>query len=459
MIEPRQTEQRIDTGRRDFLRLMSSGAAVSVLGLPLADVWARAMRAEPLTIGLIGCGGRGTGAAIQALKADPNVRLWAMGDVFAERLDDCRRRLANVLETMDDEEADAGTGVGKTAWMEKLDVPDERSFVGFDAYRQVIGACDVVLLTTPPAFRPEHLRAAVEAGRHCFCEKPVAVDAPGVRSVLESARLAREKRLSLMSGFCWRYSARERDTYRALHAGRIGAVRAVYTTYNTNGWVRPNPRRQGWTDAEFQLRNWQYFVPLSGDHVVEQAVHAIDKLKWAMNDRVPVSCTGVGGREVRPELPETGNAWDHFSATFHYQDGVKGFHMCRHWPNTASDNADYIVTSQGHAYVNGWKTHGGHRLVAADGTEWHSAADRNDMYQQEHDELFASIRADRPVNDGQSMCDSTMMAVMARTAAYTGGEVTWAQMMSTDQRQTDEAWSWGSRSQPEIATPGRRPAG
>lgn len=420
--------------RRAFVQ---RSAAISALPL-VTPVFASRGKppGEALRVGLVGCGGRGTGAAVQSLRADPYTVLWSMGDAFEPRIETC---LGNV-------EGAAGEEHG-----ERIRVPDERRFAGLDAYQRVIDSgVDVVLLCTPPAFRPPHLAAAVEAGKHVFCEKPVAVDSPGVRSVLQSARIARDMGLALMSGFCWRYSTRERETYQRLHDGAIGDIHTVYTTYNTTGWVRPVPREPDWSDMRFQLRNWQYFTWLSGDHIVEQAVHSIDKIMWAMQDRPPVRCTAVGGRQVRPDVPETGNVYDHFSVTYEYDNGARAFHMCRHWPNTPSDNSDYILGSRGRCTVNGWTdTH-----VIEGEQPWRCESPRNDMYQQEHDDLFASIRNDRPINDGVAMAHSTLAAIMARNAAYTGGVVTWAQAMSDDLSIVPEPLGWGDLDEPVVPTPG-----
>jgi predicted dehydrogenase len=315
----------------------------------------------------------------------------------------------------------------------------------------VIGSgVDVVLLTTPPAFRPQHLRAAVEAGKHVFCEKPVAVDAPGVRSVLESARLAKEKGLALMSGFCWRYQDQMREAFARLAAGGVGEIRSIQTTYNTTGWVTPKPREAGWSDAEFQTRNWQYFHPLSGDHIVEQAVHAIDWIGWALGDRAPVRCWAVGGRQARPDVPETGNVFDHFAVTYEFEGGVRAYHMCRHWPNAPYDNTGLVSGSAGTMTIDPWN---GRHVIEGE-RPWTGTASGNDMYQREHDELFSSIRSGRPVNDGAFMANSTMLAIMGRMAAYTGQAVTWEQAMGSREDLNPGAWSFGDRPTPSVAVPG-----
>ncbi len=421
--------------RREFLRT-TAGIGAAAMTPAMASAFARG-RLSTVKVGLVGCGGRGTGAAVQALKADPGSMFWAMGDLSESRVSSC---LGHVEEAV--------------AEPEKIDVPDERKFVGFDAYQRVIDSgVDVVLLCTPPAFRPEQVAAAIAANKHVFCEKPVAVDAPGVRSVLESARRARDAGLSLMSGFCWRYQDQMREVFGKVLDGGIGRVRSMQCTYNTTGWVQPQPMQEGWSETEFQVRNWHYFHPISGDHIVEQAVHAIDWINWAMGGEMPVRCTAVGGRMTRPDLPETGNVWDNFGATFEFKDGARANHMCRHWPNTPADNTAYLIGTAGDCRVMPWR---GVHVISRDGgkPDWKGSAAGNDMYQREHDELFAAIRSGEPINDGEMMANSTMLAIMARQAAYTGQAVTWEQMMASEENLNPEPWGWGDRARPTVAVPG-----
>ncbi len=398
-----------------------------------------------LRVGVVGCGGRGTGALVQALHADEGSVLWSMGDLFEERLEPC---LENTRTDLLDADAENGTDLAER----RIRVSADRRFHGFDAYQRVIDSgVDVVLLTTPPAFRPQHLAAAVAAGKHVFCEKPVAVDAPGVRSVLESARLAKSKQLSLMSGFCWRYQDQVRETFDRLRAGGIGDIRSIQSTYNTTGWIQPKARQAPWTDTEFQTRNWHYFHPLSGDHIVEQAVHAIDWIGWAMGDAPPERCFAVGGRQVRDNLPETGNVFDHFSVVYEYPGGVRAYHTCRHWPNTASDNTMYVLGSRGHCTMKPWTAE---HVIEGD-EPWRGSAPGNDMYQREHDLLFKAIRSGSPVNDGEFMARSTLLAIMGRMAAYTGQVVTWDQAVQSAEVLNPEPWAMGTRPTPALAIPGK----
>lgn len=428
--------------RREFVKATAIVGA-SGLVVPSAMGAMTRRRDDPLKIGVVGCGGRGTGAMLQALKADPYSVLWAAGDAFAGRIGPA---LANVQGGIDEiVEIEGADG-----WEDRIQVAEERRFGGFDSYHRVIEECDVVLLTTPPAFRPAQLAAAVAAGKHVFCEKPVAVDSPGVRSVLESAELARQKKLSLMTGFCWRFQDQCRETMAKLHAGGVGDLHTVQTTYNTTGWVRPNPMQEGWSETEFQMRNWQYFVPLSGDHIVEQAVHAIDWIGWAMKDEPPLRCWAVGGRQTRPDVPETGNVYDHFGVTYEYADGRRAYHTCRHWPNTASDNSAYFIGSKGRCTMQPWT---GEHVIEGE-TPWRGEAAGNDMYQREHDELFASIRTGRPINEGISMSHSTLLAIMGRMAAYTGEVVTWERAMESQENLNPEPFTLGDRPRPAVAIPG-----
>ncbi|MCA9285314.1 MAG: Gfo/Idh/MocA family oxidoreductase [Phycisphaerales bacterium] len=430
--------------RRDFVRASTAATAAFAVAAPAVIAAARPSAAKELRVGLVGCGGRGTGAAVNALRADPDVVLWAVGDLFAERHDGCLQAIEGEMRTMDEE------GGGGDRNLRRVQVDAARRFDGFDNYQKVIDNCDVVLLCTPPVFRPEHYVAAIKAGKHVFCEKPVSVDAPGVRAVIEASRQASEKGLTVVSGFCWRYSDRERETYQRIHDGAIGPLRAVYTTYNTTGWVAPRVKRPEWSDIEWQIRDWHYFYPMSGDHIVEQAVHSIDKIHWAFNGRAPQRCVAVGGRAARPNVPETGNVYDHFSITWDYDDGAKAFHMCRHYPNCPSDNSDYLLGEKGTCTVNGWTdTH-----VITGENAWTCTAPRNDMYQQEHDEMFAAIRAGKPINNGQRMAESTLLAIMARMAAYTGQVVTWEQAMSSQESLLPPRWEWTSHEMPRLAVPG-----
>ncbi len=399
--------------RRDFVKTSGALALASGIVIPTG---ARAVdpAKDKLKVGFIGCGGRGTGAANQTLQADSNVELWAMGDVFGDKIDSSLEILKKQFQDQPD----------------KINVADERKFTGMDAYLKVINSgVDVVLLTTSPGFRPQHIKAAVDAGKHVFCEKPMAVDVTGVRSVIESAKKAKEKNLALVDGFVWRWTRANQEVYRRIHAGEIGDIQAIYSSYYTGAvdrypkWNRTNTK----TDIEWQIRRWYYHTWLSGDHIVEQAVHSIDKMLWAMNDVAPERVVCLGGRQTRPNDPpgEYGNIFDHFAAEFHWENGVKGYHFCRQEGSCYNANTDTVIGTKGvyegesgskrHVFVrtaNPW------RYKAPEGT-------KDDGYLTEHQEMYASIRSGRPINTGDRFTKTTMMAIMARMSAYSGKEVTW----------------------------------
>ncbi len=412
--------------RREFVRATAVAATVGALGAPLVH----AAGSDSIRVGLIGCGGRGTGAGTQALDADPGVVLVAMGDMFEDQLT-------------------ASLGRLQAHAPQRVRVPPDAQFTGFDAYRRVIESdVDVVILTTPPHFRPAHLAAAVEAGRHVFCEKPMAVDATGVRQVIQTTEYARQKRLNLVAGFCWRYSFPERATYQRIHDGAVGGVVSVHTTYHASP-LGVHPRRDGWTDMEWQLRNWWHFRWLSGDHIVEQACHSIDKINWAMNGVMPVRASAIGGRLMRTGA-ESGNVYDHFTVIFEYTDGARCFHTCRQMPNCNYDNTDYIIGTNGTCAVNGWAP----SHVIRGETPWVYEGEHPNMYQVEHDELFASIRNGTPINDGSWMTQSTMMAILGRMAAYSGQTVSWDEALNSAEDLTPTAYVLGKLDVPPVAVPG-----
>lgn len=433
------------TNRRGFLK-RSSFLAAGAAAVPYIHVAPRtfAANSETLKVGLVGCGGRGTGAASQALHGDRNVVLHAMGDVFEDRL-------KGSLEQV------------KREHPERTMVTPDTMFLGFDAIDKVLASgVDVVLLATPPGFRPYHLKKCVEAGKHVFTEKPMATDGPGVRMVLEAAAVAKQKRLAMTSGFCWRYNPAEREMMKRIHDGQIGTPMALQTTYNTGSlWV--NPRKPGWSDMTYQLRNWYYFTWLCGDHIVEQAVHSLDKMQWAMKDQPPVKCVAHGGRQVRTGA-DFGHIFDHFSVVYEFADGARGYHACRQQPNTASDNSDYLIGTKGVATI---KAFGPLMITGEKPWRLRNREGMANMYQVEHDEMYASIRSGNPINDGVWMAHSTLVGIMGRMAAYTGQEITWEQALNsqenlakwvTNQEQAagDPVFSWDMPLRvPPVAMPGQ----
>ncbi len=361
--------------RRGFVKQSTAAAAAAVAATQINLIPnAHAAGSDTLRVGLVGCGGRGTGAAQQALLADENTRLVAMGEAFQDRLDESLSNLKGLPVA------------------DRVDVPKERQYVGFDAFKHVIDQVDVVLLATPPHFRPEHFAYAVEKGIHCFVEKPIATDGPGVRAVLQACEEAKKKNLSVVSGLCWRYYNPRRELMKRVKDGAIGDIVAIETTYNSGGvWDPRKGRDEVSSEMEYQMRNWYYYSWLSGDHIVEQAVHGIDTMDWAMGDEPPTQCWGSGGRQVRTD-PKYGNIYDHFSIVYEYPNGVRGYHNCRHWRNTAQQVKDYILGAKGTADVFGKRISGAEK--------WRYRGPENNMYQTEHDELFASIRKGEPINNG-----------------------------------------------------------
>ncbi len=413
--------------RREFLTY--SSAATAVAALSAGGVHAAGTEL-PLKVGLIGAGGRGTGAAINALTADPRARLVAVCDVFGDRLQSSLRSLRAAKAIAD-----------------RVAVTPDSCFTDFDGYKKLLAMdLDVVLLCTPPGFRPLHLKAAIEAGKHVFCEKPVAVDAPGVHSVIESARLATKKKLSLVSGFCYRYDYAKRETVKQIHDGAIGQPLALHSTYNTGSiWFRgANP---AWSQMEYQMRNWYYFTWLSGDHIVEQAIHNIDKARWLLKDALPVAAMGHGGRQVRTD-PKYGHIFDHFSIVYEFPNGMKVFHFCRQQPNCANDTMDHLIGSEGSAQLMD------HEIFGKKAWKWQGEHDFSQMYVNEHKELFASIHKGEPLNDGENAALSTMMAIMGRMVAYTGKRLTWKQVLESKENLLPSQLSWGPIPTPAVAMPG-----
>ena len=418
--------------RREFIKTSASVAAGGLI-LPgvlpgvLPGFAAHVSGSDVLRVGLIGCGNRGSGAAVQALRADKGTQLVAMADAFPDRIE---RALGNIK---------------KSNVADRIVVEDGMKFSGIDGYKKLLQHVDVVILTSPPHFRPEHLKAAVEAGKHVFCEKPVAVDTPGLKSVRESCDLARMKNLSLVSGLCWRYDHPMKGTFQRIHEGGVGDIVTIQATYNTHG-LWEHKRQPKWTDLEWQIRNWIYFTWLSGDHIAEQHIHSLDKIAWALKDETPKKVTASGGRITRIE-PRYGNVFDHFNTVYEYESGVKAFASCRQWNGASTEVNDHVYGTKGHCDV--------FKHVITGEKPWKYEGPRGNMYQNEHNELFASIRAGKPINNGGYMVNSTMMAIMGRMAAYTGKTITWEQAWGSTQRLGPDNYEWGPLATPPIARPGK----
>jgi len=393
--------------RRQLIQ-RSSGLLVGASLLPdaRAEVAARAGARgdDPLHVALVGCGGRGTGAAQQALNTG-NVRLVAMADAFSDRLE------ASLSEI-------------QKHHPESVDVPAERRFVGFEAAKQAIDEdVDVVILTTPPGFRPLHFEYAVEKGRHVFMEKPVAVDAPGVRRVLTAARRSREKNLKVGVGLQRHHDPKYQETIARIQDGAIGELVLLRCYWNSSGvWVRP--RTEGMSEMEYQMRNWYYFNWLCGDHIVEQHIHNLDVANWIMKG-YPVQAAGMGGRQIRTDL-DHGEIYDHHMVEFTYADGTKLLSQCRHQPSCWSSVSEHAHGSSGYAEVNGG------RIQGTGGWKWRYDGERPDPYQVEHDVLFAAIRADEPHNEAENGALSTMTSIFGRMATYSGQKLDWQSALDSE---------------------------
>ena len=415
--------------RRDFMRISAAAGGGLMLGMSFAG-GVHAAGTETLKVALIGCGGRGTGAAKDALMADSNVRLTVMADVFADHLDLSYKTLSTDAEISS-----------------KVDVPNDQKFIGFDAFAKAMATdVDVVLLTTPPHFRPEHLKAAVEAGKHVFCEKPVAVDAPGVRSVMASAEAAKQKGLCIVSGLCWRYDTGVRETIKQIQDGAIGEVLAIQENYNAGG-LWSYKREPSWSDMEYQMRNWLYYTWLSGDHNVEQHIHSLDKAQWILGDVHPIRATGLGGRQVRTD-PLYGHIFDHHAVVYEYAGGKRVFAFCRQQDGCSMDVEDYVIGTKGRCQVLK------HEIEGEKSWRYRGGKDDASMYRIEHQELFAAIRKGEPINNGDYMSKSTMMAILGRMATYTGQTINWDDALASEVRLGPTTYQWGDAEFAEVAKPG-----
>ena len=419
--------------RRDFLKT-STAAAVATGFVRVPGAWAAG--SDAIRVGLIGCGGRGTGAAENVLRAAPGVKLVAMGDAFKDRLEASRAELLKDPELAS-----------------MIDVTPERSFVGLDAFRKVIASdVDYIVLATPPGFRPEHLQAAVAAGKNIFTEKPLAVDGPGIRSVLETYEQAKAKNLGVVGGTQRRHANGYIETMKRVHDGAIGDLQAARCYWN-QGALWNKPRQAEWSDLEWQMRNWLYFTWLSGDHIVEQHIHNLDVMNWAMNAH-PVRALGVGGRQVRTG-PEWGHIFDHFTVDYEYPSGAHLLSMCRQMPGTEGRVGEDLQGTLGACATS----QDAKRYVITGKNEWRMSPDQVgvDPYVQEHTDLIASIRAGKPLNELKQVAESTLTAIMGRMSAYTGQSVTWEQALNSQQALVPPSaqLAWGPMPVPPVAEPGK----
>ncbi|HSV74586.1 MAG TPA: Gfo/Idh/MocA family oxidoreductase [Chthonomonadales bacterium] len=423
--------------RRDFVATSAASAAAAALFA--TGNYAYAQGSDRIRVGVIGSGGRGTGAAVNAMVCAPGVEVVALGDLFKDRVDGSFNRLRDLVK-----DADMLRDYPDLA--SRLKVTPERCFSGFDNYQKVIGAgVDMVLLASPPGFRPIHYKAAVDAGKHVFMEKPVAVDGPGTRSVLASSEVASQKRLGVVAGTQRRHQNSYRETIKRLHDGAIGRIVGGQVFWNQGGLWRHN-RRPGETDMEYQVRNWLYYTWLSGDHIVEQHMHNIDVANWVLRAH-PVRCLGMGGRQTRTG-PEYGHVFDHFAVDFEYPNGVRILSMCRQQDGTDSNVSERFAGTTGDTNAAGHI--GGPNA-------WNFSGPNPDPYTQELTHLVASIRAGNPLNEGRQVAESTLAAIMGRMSAYTGKVVSWEQALNSQESLVPATFEFGAMPTPPVAMPGKTP--
>jgi predicted dehydrogenase len=408
--------------RRDFVKASSSTAAL-LASTPF--VYAGGQD-QTISVGLIGCGGRGTGAAENCLESSPNVKLVAMADMFKDRLDGSRRNLSK---------------------RDGFKVTDDNVFIGFDAYKKVLDTgVDMVILATPPGFRPIHFAAAIEAGKHVFFEKPVGVDPTGIRKVIEAGKKAKEKKLAVVTGTQRRHQKNYVETIGKIHEGAIGDIVAARCYWNGDTpWV--HPRRQEWNDMEYQLRNWYHYTWLCGDHIVEQHVHNLDVMNWVLKSH-PLSAVAVGGKQVRTQ-PEYGCGWDHFAVDFTYPNDVHVMSMCRHWPKSPGNVSEAVIGTKG-------KSDCVNNINLYSGEKWNPPGGGINPYVQEHADLIKSIREGKPLNEAEQIAHSTLTAIMGREAAYTGQIIKWDEFLNSPLDLSPKSYEFGALPEPPVAVPGTK---
>ena len=401
--------------RRSFLPRSAAGAAV-VSQVPFVRT-SHAASDDPIRVAVIGCGGRGSGAAQNVVESSSNVKIVALADLFPEQVEGARKNFK--------------------------DVPPDHCFSGFDAYKKALSVPDVnyVILATPPGFRPFHFRAAVEAGKHVFMEKPVATDCPGIRHVLETGEMAKQKNLFVAAGTQRRHQAAYLESIKRIQGGEIGDIVSLRVYWNGGGiWHRGD---KGETEMERQIRNWYHYIWLSGDHIVEQHVHNLDVGLWVMKDR-PVKCWGMGGRQCRKG---SGQIYDHFSVEYEFANGVRMSSYCRQMPGEGNVS-EAVEGTLGSARPGSW-------VKPRNGEGWRAPRNMGrDAYVQEHADLIESVRTGAPLNETRNVAESTLAAIMGREAAYSGQVITWEDAMKSTLRHVPEKIDWGAAPEAEVPMPG-----
>ena len=395
--------------RRSFMEMTTAAAAAAMFPSGV-----HTQSSESIKIGVIGTGGRGTGAIANVLMSAEGVEITALGDLNPDRIEQSRITL--------DQQAAEDRNFG-ARYKTGFKVTGDKVYTGFDAYQKVIASnVDMIILSTPPGFRPQHLAAAVAAGKHIFTEKPVATDSAGIRSVLATYEEALKKKLGIVAGTQRRHQAEYLATIERIHNGAIGDVVSGQVFWNQGG-LWNNGRQPNWSDTEWQIRNWLYFTWLSGDHIVEQHVHNIDVANWVMKAH-PVKAIGMGGRQQRTD-PKYGHIYDHFAVDFEYPSGARVMSMCRQIEGTTNRIGENFIGTKGSSDASS-------RITGATPWTYQKPERAVNPYVQEHTDLIASIRAGKPLNELRTVAESTLTAILGREAAYTGQELTWDQVLKAD---------------------------
>jgi len=433
MLKPDQERICPWASRRGFLKSSAVLAGAAVAGALGPERSAHAAGSGTIRIGLVGCGGRGGGAAVNAMNAGKEIKLVALADVFEDHLQGARRRL-------------------KQEKPEQVAVDDDHCFVGFDAYQKLIASgVDVVLLAAASHFHPMHLKAAIDAGKHVFCEKPHGLDVPGLKVAMAAAEEAKRKKLSLVSGLCWRYDPGVREAIERVRDGAIGQIVAIQETYITTPYGL-RERKPGWSEMEYQLQNWYHFNWLSGDQTGQQLIHSTDKASWALGDVPPVKAWGLGGRQVCTE-PKYGDQFDHHAVVFEYPGGVRVFGFCRDIPGCYNETSDVIFGTKGRAILPSRP-----RIETAGQTTWAYKGPPVSMYDMEHKALFDSIRSGQPLNNADYMFTSTMLGILAQMVCYTGQEISWEKAMGSQLVLAPKSYAWDAEPPVKPDKDGNYPA-
>ncbi len=419
----KKTELLGEASRRDFCKNTALVAAGIILPGIEMNAMANVFNDKKLKLAVVGCGGRGTGAVNQALKADEHIELVAMADAFEDQLEKSLANLSKEYEGSD-----------------KINVKEKHKYVGFNAYKNAIDQADVVILATPPGFRPYHFEYAINAGKHVFMEKPVATDVPGIRKVLEMAKVAKAKKLNVVVGLQRHYQNNYLAIADKIKNGDVGKIVSGQVYWNSAGvWVRPRKPEQ--TEMEYQMRNWYYFNWLCGDHILEQHIHNIDVANWFIGE-YPISAQGMGGRQVRTGK-DHGEIFDHHFVEFKYPSGAVISSQCRHQPGTWSKVGEDFQGTKGSIQMKDAGTASIHDLEGIKTFEYRNRNDPN-PYQVEHNKLFAAIRNQEVISDAENGAKSTMTAILGRMATYSGKTITWEEAMNSNKILMQPEVTWAS---------------